>query len=499
MKKVIIIGGGLGGLSTGVVLAKNGYEVTVLEQGTQIGGCLQCFWRRRKKFETGMHFIGSADEGQILNKMLRYLEIADKLPLARLDTNRYNVVSLEGQHFNFANGKEAFIEQMAAYFPSERDNLVRYYDTVESVSAASSLHTLKYGGTDNVINAKYQLSPINEVIEHIVGDPLLQKVLVGDLPLYAAERDKTPFSMHAFIMDFYNKSSFRFVGGSDIVAYALTDVIRKYGGIVRLQSKVTRIVCDQTHATGVEINDGEFLKADYVISSAHPMRTMEMLRDTHLIRPIFRERINNMPQTIGGFSVYLHFKENTVPYMNYNFFGYNTHTPWGCEQYEAATWPKGYLYMHICNEPMQRFAQSGVILSYIKKEEFKQWEHTTVGRRGSDYEAFVSQRAWMLIESLDKQFPGIKDNIAYCYTSSPLSYRDYTGTEGGSIYGVVKNISLGAAGRVPHKTKIPNVFMTGQNINSHGMLGVIVGTMITCSEFLTSKYIYEQILEANNR
>ena len=80
MKKVIIIGGGLGGLSTGVVLAKNGYEVTVLEQGTQIGGCLQCFWRRRKKFETGMHFIGSADEGQILNKMLRYLEIADKLP-----------------------------------------------------------------------------------------------------------------------------------------------------------------------------------------------------------------------------------------------------------------------------------------------------------------------------------------------------------------------------------------------------------------------------------
>ena len=154
MKKVIIIGGGLGGLSTGVVLAKNGYEVTVLEQGTQIGGCLQCFWRRRKKFETGMHFIGSADEGQILNKMLRYLEIADKLPLARLDTNRYNVVSLEGQHFNFANGKEAFIEQMAAYFPSERDNLVRYYDTVESVSAASSLHTLKYGGTDNVINAK---------------------------------------------------------------------------------------------------------------------------------------------------------------------------------------------------------------------------------------------------------------------------------------------------------------------------------------------------------
>ena len=59
MSKVIIIGSGLGGLSTGVLLAKNGYEVIVLEQGSQYGGCLQCFTRRGAKFETGMNFIGS--------------------------------------------------------------------------------------------------------------------------------------------------------------------------------------------------------------------------------------------------------------------------------------------------------------------------------------------------------------------------------------------------------------------------------------------------------
>ena len=40
--------------------------------------------------------------------------------------------------------------------------------------------------------------------------------------------------------------------------------------------------------------------------------------------------------------------------------------------------------------------------------------------------------------------------------------------------------------------------MTGQNINSHGILGVIVGAMITSSELLTSDYIYTQILETNN-
>lgn len=188
-KKVIIIGSGLGGLSSGVVLAKNGYRVTVLEQDALPGGCLQCFCRRGVKFETGMHFIGSADEGQILNKMMRYLEIDGQVELARLDTDRYNVVSLQGEEFEFANGREAFIERMASRFPGQTDNLVRYCRLVESISAASSLHTLKYGQTDGAVTAEYQLRSVNEVVEEIITDPLLQKVLVGDLPLYAAVRD----------------------------------------------------------------------------------------------------------------------------------------------------------------------------------------------------------------------------------------------------------------------------------------------------------------------
>ena len=433
-KKVIIIGSGLGGLSSGVVLAKNGYRVTVLEQDALPGGCLQCFCRRGVKFETGMHFIGSADEGQILNKMMRYLEIDGQVELARLDTDRYNVVSLQGEEFEFANGREAFIEQ---------------------------------------------------------------KVLVGDLPLYAAVRDKTPFSVHAFIMDFYNRSTFRFVGGSDVLVRALTDVLSRHGGEVRTRSRVTRIVCDATHATGVEVNGGEFLPADYVISATHPMRTMEMLGDTHLIRPAFRKRIASIPQTVGGFSVYLHFKENKVPYMNHNYFAYDTDTPWGCEQYDEDSWPKGYLYMHVCDRAGQEFARSGILLTYMRMDELSAWQDTVPGRRGADYEAFVDGRARKLIAALDRRFPGIREDIECFYVSSPLTYRDYTGTQDGSIYGVAKDITLGSAGRVPHKTRIPNVFMTGQNVNSHGMLGVIVGTMMTCGEFLTPKYIYEQILEAN--
>lgn len=492
-KRVVIIGSGLGGLSCGVVLAKNGYEVTVLEKGAQIGGCLQCFTRHGAKFETGMHFIGSAAKGQTLSRLMDYLEISKDVELSQLDTTGYDVVSLGGSQYRFANGREGFIRQMTEYFPHQRKNLEVYYDLVEQVANASSLHSLKYAESDTVVNTKYQMLSINDVIDEIITDPLLAKVLVGNLPLYAAELDKTPFSTHAFIVDFYNQSAYRIKGGSDTIAVSMARTIQKYGGKVLTRKGVNRILCNDTHAIGVEVGLAEFYPADYIISDTHPIRTLEMI-DSKLIRPAFRNRIQSIPQTVGGFSVYLEFKEETLPYMNYNFYGYNSDSPWGCEQYDDESWPKGYLYMHFCHDD-SKFAKTGVILSYMQMKEVEQWEGTTVGNRGETYEQFKTAKAEQLLSSLELQFPNIRSCIKRYYTSTPLTYRDYTGTEGGSMYGVAKDVKQGAACRVPHKMKIPNVFQTGQNINSHGMLGVLVGTIVTCSEFLSAETIFQQIID----
>ena len=493
MSKVVIIGSGLGGLSCGVILAKNGYEVTVVEQAAQTGGCLQCFTRHGAKFETGMHFVGSASEGQTLDRLMRYLEVKDDVSLSKLDETGYEIIRLNGQQFRYANSREAFIEQMVSYFPTQRDQLETYFDLIERVSGASTLHSLKDASLDAAINMTYQLRSVNEVIDEVITDPLLAKVLMGDLPLYAAEKDKTPFATHAFIMDFYNQSAYRFVGGSDSVAHSMVKTIERYGGRVLTRHKATRILCDDHKATGVEINGEMRLEADYVISDAHPMRTLELI-DSKLIRPAFRNRINAIPQTIGGFSVYLEFKEGTMPYMNYNYYGYQTDTPWGCEHYDELSWPKGFLYMHFCQEPHPVWARTGVVISYMQMKEVEQWKGTSVNRRGYDYEAFKARKTERLLETLESHFPGIRQCISHTWSSTPLTYYDYTGTEGGGMYGIAKDVSMGPACRVPHKTKIPNLFQTGQNINSHGMLGVLVGTIVTCSELLTSQRIYQQIV-----
>lgn len=492
MSKVVIIGSGLGGLSCGYILQKNGYDVTILEQGVQIGGCLQCFSRRGAKFETGMHFIGSAASEQTMDRIMRYFNLTDDVKLSALDTSAYNTVSLSGERFRFPNGREAFIEQMSAYFPKEKDALREYINIVNRIASASALNSLTSENRDQAANTEYQMRSMNSVLDELFADKMLRNVLAGDLPLYSAELDKTPFSQHAFIMDFYNQSAFRVEGGSDSIAFSLVKNIENMGGKVLAKKKVVKIHCDDTHAIGVETEDEQFYPADYVISTVHPNRMLEML-DTRLIRPAFRARINNIPQTAGCFALYVKFKENAMPYMNTNYYGYNGISPWNCEHYTDEDWPKGFLYMHMCHKDKAQWAKSGVVLSYMNMDEVLRWKGLPIGRRGDDYEAFKRKHAERLIAEVEKHQPGFVSSIDSYYTSTPLTYIDYTGTEGGSMYGIAKDINLGPAGRVPYRTKVPNLLLAGQNVNSHGMLGVIVGTIVTCSELVPAETIYRQI------
>jgi len=326
MSKVVIIGSGLGGLSCGYILQRNGYDVTILEQGWQIGGCLQCFKRRGAKFETGMHYIGSAADGQTIDRMMHYLELDRSVTLSALDSSAYNTVNLAGREYRFPNGREAFIEQFSSYFPHEHEALVRYMDIIEGIASASTLGSLTSEGRDVAIESDYFTRSMDSVLDELFESDELKSVLAGDIPLYAGERGKTPFSQHAFIMNFYNKSAFRIVGGSDSIALSLAESIKVKGGQVLANKRVVKICCDDTKATAVETDSGELYPADYVISTIHPTRLLELL-DTKLIRPAFRNRITNIPQTTSGFVVYVKFKPQTMPYMNTNYFGYRGTTP----------------------------------------------------------------------------------------------------------------------------------------------------------------------------
>ena len=495
MKKCVIIGSGLGGLSCGCILAKNGYEVTILEQGDQIGGCLQCFRRGNAVFDTGMHYIGSADPGQTLHTILHYLGVDADIRLSRLDPSGYDVISYMGEHYKFANGKDHFVETLAQYFPDSRHELVRYCDLIENVAASSPMHSLNLDA-DLKIFTESQVTCVNEVIDSVVSNPVLRQVLAGILPLYAGEKDRTPFSAHALIADFYNQSSFRIVGGSGMLANSLANSIRAVGGKILVRHQVSKIECGESHATAVITSNGECFPADLVVSAIHPSRTIDLV-ESHLFRPAYRRRIESIRNTTSAFTVYLKFRKDRVPYMNHNLYCYLSDSIWGCDKYNHETWPKYMLYMHFCHEENPEFAETGEILTYMSYDEMSQWYGTHIGHRGESYENFKKMKAELLINALNKEIPGIQDDIENYYTSTPLTYLDYTGIPEGAMYGVAKDVNALGAGTVSCKTSIPNLLLSGQCITLHGMLGVLAGSLVTCSEVLTSDVLFSQIKNAN--
>jgi all-trans-retinol 13,14-reductase len=201
-----------------------------------------------------------------------------------------------------------------------------------------------------------------------------------------------------------------------------------------------------------------------------------------------------LKNTISNFTIYIKFKQNSFRYQNYNVFYYKNEDVWDSFYYTDSEWPKNFLLMNQSRSSnISGYADSAIVIAYMNFEDVAQWSHTTLGKRGHKYLNFKKRKAEKLLQELELCCPGINNCIETFYTSSPLTYRDYTGTTDGSMYGVMRDCSMSSQIMVTQKTKIPNLFFTGQNINAHGMLGVAVGSILTCSELIGSEKLISQL------
>lgn len=113
---VVIVGGGLGGLLCGYILSKHGSRVVVLEKNAVVGGCLQSFRRHGILFDTGMHYVGSVEPGQLLYRFWKYFDLLGDIRLRKLDEQAFDVVSYGGCRYPSAMGYEPWREQLARFF-----------------------------------------------------------------------------------------------------------------------------------------------------------------------------------------------------------------------------------------------------------------------------------------------------------------------------------------------------------------------------------------------
>lgn len=496
---VVIIGSGLGGLECGYILSKEGYSVCILEKNRQIGGNLQTFVRDKVIFDTGIHYIGGLNPGQNLHRYFQYFGLMDKLNLRKMDESGFDRVTFEGDptEYKYAQGYEEFEAQMCEHFPQEKEAIRKYCSKLIEISRFFPLYNLEPRGVD-IRKAPYLEIDTQAYIESLTDNHKLRQVLAGTNPLYAGESHKTPLYVHALVINTYIESSWKCVDGGSQIARALAKSIKGMGGIIRNYKEAKQFVFKDDTLTAVEMADGEQVEGKYFISNIHPTQTLAML-EPNRVRKSYRNRIAELENTISVFTIHIVFHPKSFPYLNHNYYHYKINDVWDSVNYKKENWPEGYALFVPANSKDEEYADSMNVMCYMRYEEVAEWADTfqTIPKhqngRGQDYESFKKEKAEKLLDELEKKFPGIRSKIKSYYSSTPLSYRDYIGTTDGSMYGIAKDYKSPLKTFISPRTKIPNLYLTGQNLNMHGVLGVTVGAMVTCAEFLGLNYLLEKV------
>ncbi|WP_335965179.1 NAD(P)/FAD-dependent oxidoreductase [Galbibacter sp. PAP.153] len=503
---VVIIGSGLGGLASAIILAKEGYKVCVLEKNNQYGGNLQTFVRDKTIFDTGVHYIGGLSEGQNLHHYFTYLGIMKDLNLKKLDEDGFDVITFDNddKEYKHAQGYDNFVRTLSAQFPEEEQNIIAYCHNLKEMCRKFPLYTLKKGKPYYDKIEIFQ-EKAKSCIESFTRNEKLRAVLAGTNYLYAGDSKRTPFYVHALSVNSYIESAYRCINGGSQISKTLIKQLKKYGGETYNHQEVVKFEFDGSgKLSSIKTNKGDEINADIFISNIEPKTTLKLIGEDRF-RKSYVNRIKNIENTIAAFSMYLVLKPRTFKYQNRNYYHFKDHKNiWDTQEYTEKTWPEGYMLSMGVKKGMGEWADSITVMTYMSYGEVKQWEGTynTVNRkneRGQTYEEFKANKAEIFISEIEKKFPDIRDCIDKVYTSTPLSYRDYIGSSKGSMYGYVKDVQNPMMSFVSPKTKIKNLFFTGQSLNMHGILGVTISAIITCSEIVGRDYLVDKILKSSKK
>lgn len=492
---VVVIGSGLGGLECAAMLSKEGMSVCVVEKNHVFGGCLQSFRRAGHLLDTGIHYIGSSAPGQIMDQYFRYLGLRDRIKLKRLDDDAFDVIHYPDREYNYAMGYENFAETLADYFPAERANILAYTEKIKDICGLIGVERLR-NGIINGDGMAHLSESASAMIDGAVRDPRLASVLAGTVTLYGGRRDYSTLYHHAMITGSNIEGAYRIVDGSQSVADGLIDIIRANGGTAMGDSAVTRIVVEGDRAVAVEINGVERIEANHFISNLHPALTFELADRTGVVKKAYLSRINSLPNTYGLFSVYLIMKRGTVRYVNRNHYLHAGEDAWYAASNPQDNAIKFALVVMQANSADEEHANVVNILCPMHFGEVEQWSDTRVGGRGKDYEQFKARKAEQVLAFTEQFLPEIRKNVEKIVITTPLTYRDYTGTVEGSAYGIMKGYRNPLVSLIPTQTKIKNLYLTGQNLNVHGMVGVTLTSTLTCAELLGAQYLARKIGDA---
>jgi len=490
----LVIGSGIGGLTTAALLAELGWCVAVLEQHYTAGGATHSYERAGYEWDVGVHYLGDMGARTTVRRLMDFLT-QGQLDWAPMDAH-YDRFFIGDRVYDAVAGRAAFRDNLVAHFPREAQAIDRYLQLLGEVSRGMRTFTLDrtlppWAAAIAGPLLRSRL-PANfdrttwEVLSELTDDPELIAVLTGQWGDLGLPPKRSSFVIQALIAKHYLHGGFYPVGGAWRIADTILPRIRATGGEVFTYARVEQVLVQEGRARGVRMADGTEIAARCVISDAGAINTLARLLPPGVAGQHGYDRlIEGVKPSIGHLGVYIGLQGTAedygLPKTNYWIYPGNDYDA-ALDRFmadPAGPFPAVYISFPSAKDPDFARRHPGKatieIVAPAPYEIFTPWAQRTWGQRGDDYEALKRSFGERLLEHLYDKGPQVRCRIDYWEVSTPLSMKWFCGWERGELYGLDHDPTRMRQRWLRPRTRVPGLWLTGQDIMSCGVSGAMMG------------------------
>ena len=481
--RIVLIGAGIGGLTAGALLAKQGYQVTIFDRAIVPGGCASTFKRRGFTFDVGATQVAGLEPGGIHHRVFTELDIE---PPTATYCDPACAVFLPGetQPINVWRDADRWREERQKQFPGSEpfwDLLNRLFEASWKFQGRDPIlpprnlwdlwQLVSAVRLDTLITVPFTLMTVADALKlyGLYEDRRLKTFLDLQLKLYSqvgADETALLYAATALAVSQAPQGLFHLQGSMQVLSDRLVVGLEKYGGKLLMRHSVEQIHTASGKVTGVTIRNqktGDIWteEADEVVANVTAQNLVRLTCENKLLKN-YKRRVDKLPQPSGAFVVYLGVTREAIPAdcPPHLQFLYNQ---------DEIIGENNSLFVSV-SKPGDGRAPEGQ--ATIIASSFTDADLWWPGDE-QDYARIKQQYTGEAIARLGEYFTLTPENIIHTEAATPRTFARYTAREKGIVGGLGQRISTFGPFGFANRTPVKHLWLVGDSTHpGEGTAGV---------------------------
>ena len=491
---VIVIGSGMGGMTTATALSRFDHKVLLLEQAQTIGGLTHAFTRDGFTWDVGLHYCGTFDHNQFAGRILDWLS-GGTIEFRSVGTVYDTMHFPDGFEIPVGRPAEAYKMELKDRFPDNVAEIDAYFEALLSAEEAGHMVGAERAMPELFRSAHHWWNKrkiqrwcgrtTGEVIAELISNPKLASVLAAQWGTYGGKPKEASFAVHATIMGHYLEGAAYPVGGAAAIAKGLVPVIEAAGGSARAGTPVSEILIEDGKAVGIRTKSGEAFNAPTIVSAIGAGETVKRLLPEDFRQQPWAREIATFKPSICHFDLFLGFEGDITRHgatrSNHWFYeSWDTNDAiWGAAEGERI--PMMFVSFSSLKDPTHdpgpTCQHTGDMLVWADWSSVAEFAGAGAEERADEWATFKQSIESRMMEFFAEKFPSLAPLVVYRELGTPLATASFTGHEKGGFYGVETTPRRMLSDALNARTPVPGLFLTGQDVMTPGIAGALSGGM----------------------